>query len=99
MYRFLLECDKNLSNLVGLDNLCMVFLNTLYDSKTLTVYDKANITEYFVNQFDCLKNKYKYSLDLVPNEPFTQNNRKMFIKFCNEDMANQFVTKVTKPRN
>ncbi len=94
MYKFLLECDKNLNNLIGLDSLCLAFLDTLYNSETLTVYDKTSITEHFVNQFDCLKNKYKYSLDIVPREPFTRDNRKDFINFCNNDMANQFVQNV-----
>lgn len=84
-----------LNELIGLDCVCLAFLNELYNSENLTNYDKAEITEYFMNIFPCLS-KYKHSLDTVPNEPFTQDNRKKFINYCNTDMARQFVDNIIK---
>lgn len=94
IYNFLVEGDKNLSNLVGLDALCLAFLDTIYNSQSLTLYDKADITEFFLDSFSCLNRRYKYSLDDTPEEPFTGGNRKVFIDFCNGDLARQFVDKV-----
>lgn len=94
MYKFLIECDKSLSNLIGFDSICLAFLDTIYTSPTLTCYDKAAITEMFIKEFSCLNEKYKYSLDSVPKEPFTRENRKSFINYCNTDMARQFVDNI-----
>lgn len=95
VYNFLLEGNLKLNELIGLDCVCLAFLNELYNSENLTNYDKAEITEYFMNIFPCLS-KYKHSLDTVPNEPFTQDNRKKFINYCNTDMARQFVDNIIK---
>lgn len=96
MYSFLIECNTNLNNFIGFDSICLTFLDTIYKSPKLTCYDKAAITELFINKFSCLKEKYKYSLETVPKEPFTENNRRDFINYCNNDMARQFVDKIIK---
>ena len=90
MYNFLFEADEYLSSLVGLDNMVLALLNQIFISKNITSYDKSNITELFMKKFSCLK-KYIYSLDTIPSEPFTEENKKDFINYCNENMARKFV--------
>lgn len=94
MYNFLLEVNKNLSNLIGFDCICLALLDKIYSSPALTDYDKAAITEHFIDKFSCLSSKYKFSLDLVPKEPFSNDNRGNFINYCNNDMARQFVSNI-----
>lgn len=94
IFKFLMECDKKLDTLIGLDSICLALLDSIYNSKALINYDKADITEFFINNFSCLNKKYKYSLDKVPKEPFTKENRRSFINYCNSDMARQFVDSI-----
>ena len=94
IYKFLCECDNDLGNLIGLDSLVLAFLNQVYDCKSILSYDKADITEFFIKKFQCLKKKYEYNLNSVPKEPFTDENRKMFINFCNDNMASKFVDNI-----
>ncbi len=94
IYNFLVECDKDLNNLIGLDHMVLSLLNEIYMFKSITPYDKADITEKFMQDFSCLKKKYMYCLDLVPEEPFTNGNRKTFINICNNNMAGKFVDKI-----
>lgn len=94
MYNFLLEVNKTISNLIGFDCVCLVLLDKIYSSTSLTNYDKAAITEDFIDKFSCLNSKYKLSLDLVPKEPFSDDNRSNFINYCNDDMARQFVSNI-----
>lgn len=91
LYKFLCECDNYFNNLIGLDSMVLAFLNEIYNCKSILSYDKADITELFIKNFKCIKSKYQYNLDIVPKEPFTNNNRKLFINFCNDNMASQFV--------
>lgn len=94
IYNFLISCNKNLDTLIGLDSISFAFLDLVYNSNNFSDYDKISITECFLEQFDFLKKQYKYSLDTIPNEPFTNNNRSHFINYCNTDMALKFVDKV-----
>lgn len=94
IYKFLYECNSNLKNLVGLDNMVLAFLNEIYTFDTITPYDKSDITEKFMQDFECLKNNYMYCLDAVPDEPFIDNNRKTFINICNDNMAGKFVDNI-----
>lgn len=94
IYNFLLSCNKSLKTLIGLDSLCFAFLDLIYNSENCSDFDKISITEHFIDSFECLKSKYKYSLDATPIEPFTGNNRNHFINYCNSDMAMKFVDDV-----
>ncbi len=94
IYKFLYECNTNLKNLIGLDNMILAFLNEIYTFKSITQYDKSDITEKFMQDFECLKNNYMYCLDSVPEGPFFDNNRKAFINICNDNMAGKFVDNI-----
>lgn len=93
IYKFLVESNRSLTNLVGLDSICFSLLDVLYNLESITEYDKAEITKKFMNTFKCLE-KYKYSMNSVPYAPFTEDNQKKFINFCNSDMARQFIDNI-----
>lgn len=93
VYKFLRESDEYLDNLVGLDSMVFALLNEIYICDSITAYDKSDITDFFMKEFDCLS-RYKYCLDTVPQEPFTNQNRKTFINFCNDNMAGKFVDNI-----
>lgn len=94
IYKFLCECDKYLNNLIGIDSIVLAFLNEIYNCNSILSNDKADITELFIKEFNCLSSRYKYSLETVPKEPFTNENRRLFINYCNDNIARQFVDSI-----
>lgn len=95
MFSLLCECNNSLESLIGLDSMVLSFLNQIYCCNSMKPYEKESITKMFLNRFECLK-KYMHCLNTVPSEPFTNNNRNIFINSCNNNMAGSFVDKIIK---
>lgn len=94
IYKFLIECDKQSIDLIGMDYLCLALLDCIYNANSIVDFDKAEITKDFIDKFKCLKNNYQYSLEKVPSEPFTKNNIKKFKLFCNDGNVNKFIDNI-----
>ncbi len=83
--------DK-MTDLSGLEYLAFVLLDVIYNSQDLNDEEKSSITNSFSN-YECIK-KYLHSLNSIPENIFTGNNRNLFIKYCQDDLSSDFVEKV-----
>lgn len=87
----------NLRNLPGLDCLLLIVLDVVYSSDGLNEHDKDSITKKFTG-FECIRNKYLHNLDSVPSGLFSSANgvnyRDRFIRYCQKDVAVDFVNEV-----
>ena len=89
---------EELKDMCGLDILAFVFLDEIFNSDVLTEDEKANITRKALS-FPALK-KYIHNLDAIPDKVMSENsltninNRDQFVRFCQEDLSEQFAKKI-----
>lgn len=83
---------------IGIENIALTILDVVYSDGSLSPDDKINITSKFMS-FPCIKRKYRHSLEEIPKEVFVvDGNREKLIRNCQEEIANDVVSKYVKPK-
>lgn len=80
----------DLSKIPGIEYLSLVMLDVIYNSNQLKEIEKKDITKKFVDM-NCIKNKFIHALDEIPDGIFTNNNKNVFVKFCQQNLSINFV--------
>ena len=92
------ERYEALADLPGLDYLAFYMINAIYDSGELNRAERIDMTKEFV-KLPFFK-KYTHSLEIIPGAIFSDkcvggdedcdNNRDLFIRYCQTDLSEEF---------
>ena len=88
--------SKDLSGFEGIEYLALIMLDIVYNDKSLDEEAKKSYTKNIV-EIDCVKNRFIHFLNEIPNGIFSYNpeenvnNRELFIRYCQDDLSDDFV--------
>ena len=87
---------NDLSDFRGIEYLALIMLDIVYNAETLNEEEVKDYTKRIVG-IECVKKRFIHNLNEVPKGIFSNNismkinNRELFIKYCQDDLSNDFV--------
>lgn len=86
--------SEELSDLAGIEYLALVMLDIVYNTNiNNSNLDIKSYTKKIIS-IDCVKNRFIHYLNEIPQSIFSDNNRSVFINYCQEDLSNDFVENI-----
>ena len=98
LFNILSDKSADFEDFIGIENIAFAILDVVYSDKRLSQDDKISITSKFMS-FPCIKRKYSHSLEEIPKEVFAKDgNREKLIRNCQEEIANDVISKYVKSK-
>lgn len=88
--------SEDLSDFLGIEYLALIMLDIIYNVEELDEDEEKDYTKNIL-EISCVKNRFIHLLNEVPKDIFSINsngdinNRELFIKYCQDDLSDDFV--------